>query len=325
MHSLAASHLNPIESDLAEVDRRLAGIAAHPHRLLGAILDEVMLSAGKRIRPAVTLASGGLFRQPGASLHAMATAVELLHTATLIHDDVVDQASLRRGQAALFTTVGNAVAVLVGDYLFAQAAVTASETNNLRIIRLFAEAVQTICAGQIDESSREGDARYRLDRETYYRTVEAKTAALFMLGCETGGILGEGEPGAVSALRRYGRALGIAFQIKDDILDLVGDAAALGKPVGSDLRQGVVTLPLIYLRDEVPPAALEAAFTADGAREEAIQEIASFARSSAAIERSYEDARHLVDEAIQELASVPAGPYRDLLADLALSAVERPV
>jgi geranylgeranyl pyrophosphate synthase len=202
MHSLAASHLNPIESDLAEVDRRLAGIAAHPHRLLGAILDEVMLSAGKRIRPAVTLASGGLFRQPGASLHAMATAVELLHTATLIHDDVVDQASLRRGQAALFTTVGNAVAVLVGDYLFAQAAVTASETNNLRIIRLFAEAVQTICAGQIDESSREGDARYRLDRETYYRTVEAKTAALFMLGCETGGILAEGEPGAVSALRK---------------------------------------------------------------------------------------------------------------------------
>ena len=117
----------------------------------------------------------------------MATAVELLHTATLIHDDVVDQANVRRGRAALFSTVGNSVAVLVGDYLFAQAAVTASETNNLRIIRLFAEAVQKICAGQIDESSREGEGRYRLDRETYFRTVEAKTAALFMLGCETGG------------------------------------------------------------------------------------------------------------------------------------------
>jgi geranylgeranyl pyrophosphate synthase len=291
--------------------------------LLAAILQEVMLSAGKRLRPAVTLASGGLFREPAAALHAMATAVELLHTATLIHDDVVDQANVRRGRAALFSAVGNSVAVLVGDYLFAQAAVTASETNNLRIIRLFAEAVQRICAGQIDESSREGEARYRLDRETYYRTVEAKTAALFILGCETGGILGEGEPRAVAALRRYGRALGIAFQIKDDILDLVGDATTLGKPVGSDLRQGVVTLPLIYLREEVPPATLEAAFTVDGAREEAIQAITSIARNSAAIDRAYEEAGRLVEEAIEELASLPAGTCRDLLADLALSAVDR--
>jgi geranylgeranyl pyrophosphate synthase len=127
----------------------------------------------------------------------------------------------------------------------------------------------------------------------------------------------------VAALRRYGRALGIAFQIKDDILDLVGDAATLGKPVGSDLRQGVVTLPLIYLREEVPPATLEAAFTVDGAREEAIQAITRIARNSAAIDRAYEEAGRLVEEAIEELASLPAGTCRDLLADLALSAVDR--
>jgi len=323
MHSAVVRPYGPIESDLAEVDRRLAEVSAHEHPLLRTILKQVMHAAGKRIRPAVTLASGGLFRETGATLHAMATAVELLHTATLIHDDVVDQAELRRGRAALFSIVGNSIAVLVGDYLFAQAAVTASETNNLRIIRLFAEAVQRLCAGQIEESSREGRERYWLDRGTYFRTIEAKTATLFVLGCEAGAILGEGEPEAVRALRRYGRALGMAFQVVDDILDLVGDEVALGKPVGSDLRQGVVTLPLIYLRDEIPVATLEAAFAIDGAHEEAIQAIADIARTSPAIDRAYQEARNLADEAVEALVSIPGGPYRDVLVDLARSAVAR--
>ena len=201
-----------------------------------AVLEEVLLAPGKRLRPAVTIGCARLFGRTTEPVHAMAAAVEFLHTATLIHDDVVDQSDSRRGEPTLYTAVGNAVAVLAGDYLFAQAAATAAETNNLRIIRLFADAVRTLCAGQIDESSRAGAERYELDRDAYYRTIEAKTAALFILACEAGAVLGEATLAQAEALRRYGRSLGLAFQIVDDILDLTGEQEVLGKPIGSDLR-----------------------------------------------------------------------------------------
>src|SRR6266550_1327458 len=147
----------PIESDLIEVTRRLEAASALDHPLLRATLEQVLGAPGKRIRPVLTIACGKMFREPSAPLYSMAAAVEFLHTATLIHDDVVDQTNSRRGRPSLYTQVGNSVSVLVGDYLFAQAAATASETNNLRIMRLFAESVMTICAGQIAESARHED------------------------------------------------------------------------------------------------------------------------------------------------------------------------
>ncbi len=313
----------PIEADLAVVAERLAEAAAHRHPVVRGVLEEVLLAPGKRIRPAVTVACGKLFGRPSGPLHSMAAAVEFLHTATLIHDDVVDQSDTRRGEPTLCSVVGNAVAVLVGDYLFAQAAATAAETNNLHIIRLFADSVRTLCAGQIDESSRSGTDRYELDREAYYRTIEAKTAALFVLACESGAVLGEATLAQTDALRRYGRSLGLAFQIVDDILDIVGDEEALGKPVGSDLRQGVLTLPMIYLRDEIPTAILEAAFAENGERDVAILTISGLARTSRAIERAYADARSHVDDAVGALDEVPAGEMRDFLAEVAGSVVER--
>jgi geranylgeranyl pyrophosphate synthase len=253
----------------------------------------------------------------------MAAAVEFLHSATLIHDDVVDQTGSRRGLPSLYTQVGNSVSVLVGDYLFAQAAATASETNNLRIMRLFAESVMTLCTGQVDEASRGFDEPCWLDRDSYYRTIEAKTAALFVLACHAGAILGEAPIAATEALRRYGRALGLAFQIVDDVLDLVGDEAELGKPVGSDLRQGVVTLPVIYLRDELPELTLRQAFSGDGEREAAIQAITAAAPGSRAVARSREEAGHLAAEAANALQDVPPGACRDLLYELARAMVER--
>lgn len=312
-----------IEGDLAQVERRLADAAALEHPLLRSTLEAVLLAPGKRIRPVLTIASGKLFRDVGASLHAMAAAVEFLHTATLIHDDVVDQADLRRGDPALYSMVGNAVAVLVGDYLFAQAAATASQTNNLRIMRLFAEAVMTLCAGQIEECTREGDGRYWIDRERYYRTIDAKTAALFVLACHAGSILGEASAEAADALQRYGRSLGLAFQIVDDILDLVGDEAVMGKPAGSDLRHGVITLPVIYLRDELPATVLQQAFSGDGAAEEAIQTITAQARTSRAVDRSYREAAELGRQAARALDAVPHGEYKDLLFDLTTAVVRR--
>ncbi len=323
LRSQAQSLFAPIEADLKAVEQRIEAATNIEPPMLRESLRHVMLTRGKRIRPALTIASGKLFREGGASLNAMAAAVEYLHTATLIHDDVVDQPELRRGAAALYTMVGNSVALLAGDYLFAQAAATASETNNLRIMRLFAESVMTLCAGQIDESARERDDRCLSDRDSYYRTIDAKTAALFVLACHAGAILGEAPTEETNALRHYGRQLGLAFQIVDDILDLVGDEAVMGKPAGSDLRQGLVTLPVIYLRDEVPDELLRQVFAEDGAREDAIQTITSRARTSRAIDRAYAEARQLAEDAAQALEGLPPGEHRDLLFELTRTVVDR--
>ncbi|MBM2811142.1 MAG: hypothetical protein HW416_1901 [Chloroflexi bacterium] len=323
MRSSVAAMFSPIDSDLVVVNRRLREAASLGQPLLRGILEQVLLAPGKRIRPALTIASGRLFREPTAGLHAMAAAVEFLHTATLIHDDVVDQTGERRGGAALYSLFGNSVAVLVGDYLFAQAAATASETNNLRIMRLFAESVMTLCSGQIDENSRNGDGSAWVDREMYYRTIDAKTAALFVLACHAGSILGEASAEATDALKRYGRSLGLAFQIVDDILDLIGDEQTMGKPAGTDLRHGVVTLPIIYLRDEIPAETMRNVFASDGAREEAIQTITALAPTSRAVDRAYREARELVADAAGALDVVPRGEQRDLLIELTTTVVER--
>jgi geranylgeranyl pyrophosphate synthase len=253
----------------------------------------------------------------------MAAAIEFLHTATLIHDDVIDLSDVRRGEPTLAALAGTRVAILVGDYLFAEAAATASQTNNLRIMRLFAESVMTVCRGQIHENPHEGLADVLPERERYYRTIEAKTAALFVLACHAGAILGEATLEQTEALRRYGRSLGLAFQIVDDILDLVGDERVMGKPAGSDLRQGLFTLPMIYLQDELPEELIQAVSCDDGARDTAIQQITAVARTSRGVERAHREARDLVDDALQALADLPAGESNDLLAELATAAITR--
>jgi geranylgeranyl pyrophosphate synthase len=323
VHGLPSDLFSPIEEDLAKVEDRLAQLSGLQDATLRSVLQRVLLTPGKRLRPALTVACCRLFRDGGAPLYAMAAAVECLHSASLVHDDVMDQPDERRGVPALYRTEGNSLALLVGDYLFAQAAGIAAETNNLRVMRLFADCVTQVCAGQMEEHSRNRLSRASLTREDYFRTIDAKTAALFVLACQSGAILGEATLPGTSALQRYGRAVGLAFQIVDDVLDLIGDEAVMGKPAGSDLRQGVMTLPVIYLRDELPEGVLRAAFSRDGAREQAIQEITERARASRAIDRSYEEAHQLAMAGVQQLEELPSSRYRDLLADLAESVVQR--
>ena len=320
---LASGLFTPIAPDLALVEDRLRLMAQVECRPLEALLSRALGNPGKLVRPALTIACGRLFREPNASLLSMAAAVECLHTATLIHDDIVDETRERRGAPALHSSSGKGAALLAGDYLFAQAAAVASETNNLRIMRLFADCVMKVCTGQIEENAQSRDVRPFLSREGYYRTIDAKTAALFTLACESGAVLGEASMGQIDALRTYGSTLGLAFQIIDDILDLIGDEELMGKPAGSDLRQGVMTLPMIYLRDEISQNTLLAAFSDDGARDRAIAEITGRASGSRAIERAHEEARDLAVGAAGLLAVLPAGDCRDLLEALATLVVER--
>lgn len=304
--------------ELEEVERQLVRTARAEHKLLGPMLSMVLPGAGKRMRPAMALLAAKLGRAEPAPMIHMAAGVELLHTASLVHDDVQDNSETRRGSATLFTQVGNALAVLVGDYLFAQSATRCVATGNLSVIELFASTLARMVEGQVEEGSRGNNAHLKLTREDYYRTISGKTASLFVLACEGGATLGGLSAAEVAAMRTFGEQLGLAFQLIDDILDFAGDERELGKPVGHDVRQGTITLPVIYLRESMRDGRFARLFEA-GQTDLIVAEV----RSSGALERCRAEALSLVDAARAALATVPEGSARRALGDLAEYVVRR--
>lgn len=316
-----APSLALIQDELAAVEQALIETAQSDHPLMGPMLSMVLPGNGKRMRPALALLTAHMGEATLKAMTDMAVGVELLHAASLVHDDVVDESALRRGDETLFTRVGNALAVLVGDYLFAQSASRCVATGNVRVIGLFAETLASMCQGQIEEASRLGRAHRVLTREGYYQTIWGKTGSLFVLACEGSAILaGLSEP-QVQAMRKYGDRLGLAFQVVDDILDFVGDERLLGKQVGSDLRQGTVTLPVLCFRDRVSADEYESWFERDAAD---MDELVSLIRTSGAIDDAYAEARRLIGEAQEALTVLPAGLARDTLHEIASYTVERP-
>jgi geranylgeranyl pyrophosphate synthase len=284
------------------------------------MLSMVLPGSGKRLRPALALLTGRLGTYDAERLLHMATGVELLHGASLVHDDVVDESDLRRGSQTLFTRVGNALAVLVGDYLFAQSANRCVATGDVRVIGLFAQTLASMCQGQIEEASRGSHPEVKLTREAYYQTIWGKTASLFVLACEGSAILAGLSETQIAAMRRFGDRLGLAFQVADDILDFVGDEEHLGKPVGSDLRQGTITLPVICLREILTPEEFRAAFDSDD-----VSGVIELVRSGEAVERARAEAEGLLDEAREALMALPPCDARDALEALTQYVVERHV
>jgi geranylgeranyl pyrophosphate synthase len=309
-----------VQDGLAAVERTLAETAQPDHPLLGPMLSMVLPGSGKRLRPALALLTGRLGTYDHERLLQMATGVELLHAASLVHDDVVDESDLRRGAQTLFTRVGNALAVLVGDYLFAQSATRCVATGDVRVIGLFAQTLASMCQGQIEEASRGNAPQQTLTREQYFQTIWGKTASLFVLACEGSAILaGLSEP-QIAAMRHYGDRLGLAFQVVDDILDFIGEEAQLGKPVGSDVRQGTITLPVICLRELLPPEQFRAAFAEDDR-----SAVIELVRTSGAVEQAQAEADRLLAEAREALAELQDGVARDALEALTHYVVERRV
>jgi geranylgeranyl pyrophosphate synthase len=314
----ASSLFDLVRPELDEVEVQLGATAQAEHPLLGPMLSLVLPGAGKRLRPAMALLAGKLGRPDPAAMIHMAVGVELLHTASLVHDDVQDNSETRRGSATLYTQVGNALAVLVGDYLFAQSATRCVATNDLRVIGLFARTLAAMCQGQIEEASRGNNPHLKLTRADYYRTIGGKTASLFVLACEGGAILaGLPEP-QVLAMRTFGERLGLAFQLVDDILDFAGDERELGKPVGSDLRQGTITLPVVYLRESMQDGRFARLFETSKP-----EKIVAAVRNSDALERCRAEASGLVAEAQAALPDLPPSPARRALSDLADFVVSR--
>jgi octaprenyl-diphosphate synthase len=312
--------LEPIAPDLAQVERLLQERLGAAEGPLGPALQG-MLRGGKRLRPALVILAGRMLDASGAEFHRLAAALDVLHAATLIHDDLVDGAPLRRGREALHTVWPAEAAVLAGDYLLAEAIALLAEVGQPRLLGLFAGALRTLCAGEIREAL--APQRGDVSREGYYRGIRAKTASLFAAAAEMAGILAGAGERRVAGLRRFGLELGIAFQIADDVLDVNGDEAALGKPPGGDLRQGLATLPILCYLERAPGDSPVRAVLA-GRRDEAqVQAALEVVRTSGAAGAALDEAHAHIRCAQEALAPLPANRYRDTLHGLAEYAVRR--
>jgi len=222
----------PVQKDLTRVKNRLRSISRIDFPWLSEQLSYVAKGSGKRIRPALTLLAGRFYNYDLKCLLPMAVSVELMHTATLVHDDAIDKSMVRRGKPTINKLWGEETAVLLGDYLFARAGMSVADTYNTRVIRLFSQTLATISSGEINQFLEAFNLEQT--RQHYFKRIFSKTASLFSLATESGAILSGAPEKSVKLLKEYGDNLGIAFQIVDDILDFTGTEETLGKPVGSD-------------------------------------------------------------------------------------------
>jgi geranylgeranyl pyrophosphate synthase len=322
--------LEPIRPHMEQVERLLCEKLTKVEEPLSSMLLRI-LSSGKRVRPALVILAGHMFIAPSVKGSAaapsstpfcnLAAAVEMMHTATLIHDDLIDEAPLRRGRRTLHTTWPARAAVLAGDYLLAQAASTIAALEHPRLLHIFSQSLCAMCEGEIRQTFT--SAGRQNPREEYYRSIEAKTASLCAAAMEMAGVLAGAAERQIAALRRFGREFGMAFQITDDVLDFVGDEQRLGKPAGSDLRQGMVTLPTLYYLERAEDATPVRAVLAGRQDAKHVQAAIEAVRSSSGIEAALTEARAHVNQAQEALATLPATPSRQMLCSLAEYVVAR--
>jgi octaprenyl-diphosphate synthase len=286
---------------------------------VAAPMRRLVEAGGKRLRPKLVQLTAGIGpRSEPLRAAALAAAVELLHNATLIHDDYVDESTHRRGRPTVAAAEGPERAVAVGDYYFAKATRLIAEIGNRSVTSTIAEALEAICASQIDDVALRG--MYPGDHDSYLRVVRGKTAALFSAACASGALLSEATPEIVEALRRYGDSLGVAFQMADDLVDF---SPSSGKPVGLDIRQRVLSLPLIYAAEDRAVGPEVRRLLAGALGDAEVGRVAELVTSSDALQRVREEAQALVDAAVHELETVELDGLRPTLTSLAHSAVDR--
>ncbi len=311
-----AEIFQPINDDLQRVEECLQDSADVNIPLVAELLNYVTQSGGKRLRPALTLLCGKACNYNLDALVPMAAATEILHTATLVHDDIIDHAELRRGKPAVYRKWGESTALLLGDYMFAKAGSLAAQTGNLRVVSIFSQTLMTISGGELGQIGIDYNLNQAVDR--YYRWIDAKTASLFTMATECGAVLSGCNEDIINVLYDYGHNLGMAFQIIDDILDFVGDKATLGKPVGSDLSEGTVTLPSIMFvlahRDDT----LIKSIVKDKKRDRStVQRAVEKIKSSGVIEDCFKIATNYCSRACRDLDKIQDPSVRDMLQNLA--------
>ena len=303
-----------IQEDLTKIKNELKSISKVDFPWLSEQLGYMVKSGGKGIRPALTLLAGKFYNYNIKYLVPMAGAVELMHTATLVHDDAIDKSIVRRGKPTINKIWGGDTAVLLGDYLFAKAGELVSDTQSPRVIKLFSQTLMIISSGELSQYL----GAFKLDntQEHYFYRISSKTASLFSLATESGAILSEAPEKSVKVLKEYGYNLGIAFQIVDDILDFTGTEKTLGKPVGSDLAQGTLTLPAILLLEHYPEDnPVKRLFESKDKKN--IELAIDLVRNSSIVQECYEVASDYCARACHNLNLLPDGTSRQALIELA--------
>lgn len=307
------------EAEMAVFETRLREVLRSKIEFVQLIEQDLVEAGGKRVRPRlVFLAAGALGGVPFATELALST--ELLHSATLLHDDLVDDAETRRGQLAAFRKYGNAVSVLAGDYLLSRLLWLLGQMGRLELVTMFAEAARQLSEAEVLQFQVAALADY--SDENYQNIITGKTAALFQLCCEGAAVLADAEPEYRRALARFGLCYGQAFQMRDDYLDLMGTQERLGKPVGGDLREGKVTLITLRLlqrhREAVEPVLARRA-----AQEGDIEQMRTLARDSGVAGQIVKSIQQAAESAVAALAPFPQTPYKAALEALALAETER--
>jgi geranylgeranyl pyrophosphate synthase len=312
----------PIQADLGRVRETLRSISHIEYAWLSEQLENLVRETGKSIRPALTLLAGKSHRYDLARLLPMAVSVELMHTATLVHDDAIDNAMTRRGKPTINSVWGDEIAILMGDYLFAKAGEYVADTQVPRVVKLFSQTLGTISSGEIGQFR--GAFQLNRDRESYFRRIYSKTASLFSLATQSGAILSQAPEKIVAVMKGYGDNLGIAFQIVDDILDFTSTEAAMGKPVGSDLLQGTLTLPAMMLLERYPDNnPVRQMFETKDKKH--VARAIKMVLDSTIIDECYKTAWEYRDKACDELGALPDSISRQALLDLAEFVVKREV
>jgi geranylgeranyl pyrophosphate synthase len=310
-----------VQSLLPAVEERMREQSAGYHPILKEALDQLLDSGGKRVRPTVVLLASSMLGVERELSIDLAAAVELLHTATLVHDDLIDGSPLRRGKPTINATLSTSATILTGDFLFSQAAWLGAQVGSTEVMRMFASTLSTIVNGEIVQIF---ERNALTDREAYIQRIYAKTASMFELSARAPAFLVGKKNEYGEPLRAYGYGIGMAFQMVDDILDFSSDAASMGKPVASDLRLGLITLPSLYFLEANPDDARLAKLQSGSQIPEADMEaLIDEIRASDAMASAHDEANRHISDAQAALLSLPAGAERDALAELADYVVER--
>ncbi|WP_124945895.1 octaprenyl diphosphate synthase [Sulfurirhabdus autotrophica] len=313
---------NYIEQDMRAVDEVIRKRLYSDVVLIRQVSEYIINSGGKRLRPALVLLSAGAFAYEGRDHHELAAVVEFIHTATLLHDDVVDESSLRRGHATANSLFGNAASVLVGDFLYSRAFQMMVGVKSMRVMEVLSDATNIIAEGEVLQLLNCHDAD--IDEARYLQVIRYKTAKLFEAATRLGAILAKASEKDEAGVAEYGMRLGTAFQLIDDVLDYSGDNEETGKNVGDDLAEGKPTLPLIYAMKNGNPqqvAIIRSAIEHGGLQD--LQQVLLTVQATGALVYARNQARQEADAACAAIAHLPDSVYKDSLLKLADFAVTR--
>ena len=317
-----ASLTEPISADMDAVNAVIRQQLYSDVPLVNQIADYIISAGGKRIRPVLVLLMANAYAYRGTHHHQLAAVVEFIHTATLLHDDVVDESALRRGRETANTMFGNAAPVLVGDFVYSRAFQMMVGVGSMRVMQILAEATNVITEGEVMQllNMRDPDVTHA----RYLQVIRSKTAKLFEAAAQLGALLAGASEVQIEAAAEYGRSLGTAFQLVDDALDYSGVAADIGKNVGDDLREGKPTLPLIYLMEHGTPEQRQLVRSCiEHGDTSHFDEILQAITSSGALEYTLQEAHNAALRARQSLLVLPESPFKDALHDLSVFAVDR--